>query len=230
MKIRLMIGLSLAITLILGSCASSNEVTGGGFLQKRKYTNGVYFKNNGNLKGTSAKNEDEELDIFKSEERKSKKYITSTTAVSENTNEIEVMFAEENVESTSELESAHVLSDAVETDESFVTISTNNTTTEDAKTAETRVQEKQITTKNNTKKKNSKAPAGDVELILLVILALIIPPLAVFLYEGATQRFWIDLILALIGFGVGFWLLGGLGWICALVSVIYALLIVLEVI
>ena len=230
MKIKLMLSLSLIVTLVLGSCASSNEVTGGGFLQKRKYTNGVYFKNNGNLKGTTAKNEDEELDIFKSEERKSKKYITSTTAVSENTNEIEAMFAEESVEPTTELESSHV-SDAVVKDEVTGTISTKNTTAEEAKTAEARVEEKQIATKNSTKKKSSKAPAGDVELILLVILALIIPPLAVFIYEGATQRFWIDLILAILGFGVGFWLLGlGLGWICALVSIIYALLIVLEVI
>lgn len=227
MKIKLMLSLSLIVTLILGSCASSNEVTGGGFLQKRKYTNGVYFKNNGNLKGTTAKNEDEELDIFKSEERKSKKYITSTTAVSENTNEIEEMFAEETVESTTELESSHV-SDAVVIDESTVTLS--NTSTEQANTTKARVEEKQIATKNSTKKKSSKAPAGDVELILLVILALIIPPLAVFIYEGATQRFWIDLILAILGYGVGFWLLGGLGWVCGLIAVIYALLIVLEVI
>lgn len=227
MKIKLMLSLSLIVTLILGSCASSNEVTGGGFLQKRKYTNGVYFKNNGNLKGTTAKNEDEELDIFKSEERKSKKYITSTTAVSENTNEIEAMFAEESVEPTTELESSHV-SDAVAKDESTVTVS--NTSTDQAKTTEARVEEKQIAAKNSTKKKSSKAPAGDVELILLVILALIIPPLAVFIYEGATQRFWIDLILAILGYGVGFWLLGGLGWVCGLIAVIYALLIVLEVI
>lgn len=227
MKIKLMLSLSLIVTLILGSCASSNEVTGGGFLQKRKYTNGVYFKNNGNFKGTTAKNENEELDIFKSEERKSKKYITSTTAVSENTNEIEEMFAEETVESTTELESSHV-SDAVVKDESTVTVS--NTSTDQTNTTEARVEENQIATKNSTKKKSSKAPAGDVELILLVILALIIPPLAVFIYEGATQRFWIDLILAILGFGVGFWLLGGLGWVCGLIAVIYALLIVLEVI
>lgn len=227
MKIKLMLSLSLIVTLILGSCASSNEVTGGGFLQKRKYTNGVYFKNNGNLKGTTAKNEDEELDIFKSEERKSKKYITSTTAVSENTNEIEEMFAEETVESTTELEISHV-SDAVVKDESTVTVS--NTSTDQANTTEARVEEKQIATKNSTKNKSSKAPAGDVELILLVILALIIPPLAVFIYEGATQRFWIDLILAILGYGVGFWLLGGLGWVCGLIAVIYALLIVLGVI
>lgn len=227
MKIRLMLSLSLIVTLILGSCASSNEVTGGTFLQKRKYTKGVYFKNNGNLNGASANNENEELDIFKTEELKSKTHITSATAVSENTNETQEMFGEEIKGSTMELENSSV-SDAISIDESTGTIS--NTTIDEEKTAEVRIVEKQLSTKNSTKQQPSNAPAGDVGLILLVILALLIPPLAVFLFEGSTQRFWIDLILALVGYGVGFWLLGGLGWICALVSVIYALLIVLEVI
>jgi uncharacterized membrane protein YqaE (UPF0057 family) len=227
MKIRLMLSLSLIVTLILGSCASSNEVTGGTFLQKRKYTKGVYFKNNGDLNGASAKNKNEELDIFKTEELKSKKYIISATAVSENSNETQEMFGEEIEGSTMELENSSV-SDAISTDESTGTIAI--TTIDKEKTAEVRVVEKQLSTKNATKQHRSNAPAGDVELILLVILALLIPPLAVFLFEGSSQRFWIDLILALVGYGVGFWLLGGLGWICALVSVIYALLIVLEVI
>jgi uncharacterized membrane protein YqaE (UPF0057 family) len=227
MKIKLMLSLSLIVTLILGSCASSNEVTGGTFLQKRKYTKGVYFKNNGDLNGASAKNENEELDIFKTEELKSKTHITSATAVSENTNETQEMVGEEIKGSTMELENSSV-SDAISIDESTGTIS--KTTIDEEKTAEVRIVEKQLSTKNSAKHKRSNAPASDVGLILLVILALLIPPLAVFLFEGSTQRFWIDLILALVGYGVGFWLLGGLGWICALVSVIYALLIVLEVI
>ena len=36
--------------------------------------------------------------------------------------------------------------------------------------------------------------------ILLVILAILIPPLAVGLYEGITTRFWIDLLLTLLLF------------------------------
>lgn len=227
MKIRLMLSLSLIVTLILGSCASSNEVTGGTFLQKRKYTKGIYFKNNGDINGVSAKNENEELAILKTDELKSKKHIKSATAVSENSNEIQEMFGEEIKGSTIELENSSV-SDAISIDESTGTIS--NTTIDEEKTAEVRIVEKQLSTKNSAKQKRSNAPAGDVELIILVILALIIPPLAVFLFEGSTQRFWIDLVLALVGYGVGFALLGSLGWICALVSVIYALLIVLEVI
>lgn len=226
MKIKLMLSVSLIATLILGSCASSNEVTGGGFLQKRKYTNGVYFKGNGNLKGTSAKNEEKELDIFKGEERNSKKYVSSTTASSETTSELETIFAEESVQA----EEMTVLTDGVASENNSKTKTITAVETEQSSNIESQREVNQLSKKVNLRKKTQKAPAGDVELILLVILALIIPPLAVYLYEGATQRFWIDLILALVGWGIGFWLLHGLAWICALVSVIYALLIVLEVI
>ena len=39
--------------------------------------------------------------------------------------------------------------------------------------------------------------------MILVILAIIIPPVAVLVYEGATGRFWLDLIFALVGIGLG---------------------------
>ena len=70
-------------------------------------------------------------------------------------------------------------------------------------------------------------------LVLLVILAIFIPPLAVFIFEGVTTRFWIDLVLAIIGwaaFGLLFGVVGGLAGLCMLAAIIYALLIVLSVI
>jgi uncharacterized membrane protein YqaE (UPF0057 family) len=77
------------------------------------------------------------------------------------------------------------------------------------------------------KKKNQR---DDVLMtVLLVILALILPPLAVGIYEGITGRFWLVLVLWLIGWGVGWWLLGPLAWLASLVAVIMALLIVLGV-
>lgn len=53
----------------------------------------------------------------------------------------------------------------------------------------------------------------DTNTLLLVILGILLPPLAVYLYEGEiNSRFWIDLLLTLI-----FWLPG----------VIYALVLIL---
>ena len=75
------------------------------------------------------------------------------------------------------------------------------------------------------------APNSDAMLIILVILAIILPPLAVFIYEQASTRFWLDLLFWAVGWGVGLALFGlGVAGLMSLLAVIYALLIVLEVI
>ena len=70
---------------------------------------------------------------------------------------------------------------------------------------------------------------SDLETLLLVILAIIAPPLAVLIETGFSKAFWIDLILALIGgsflFGVGLPLIQGLA---ALSAIILALLVVFH--
>lgn len=77
---------------------------------------------------------------------------------------------------------------------------------------------------------NSPAPAaGDTELIILVILAILLSPLAVWLKEGASTRFWIDLICWILGGGLFFspFFYGGL---LLLFAIVFAVLIVLDVI
>ncbi len=65
--------------------------------------------------------------------------------------------------------------------------------------------------KFNAEKKAGKEPSTNT--LLLVILAILLPPLAVYLYEGSiTSHFWIALVLTLL-----FWLPG----------IIYALIIIL---
>ena len=67
-------------------------------------------------------------------------------------------------------------------------------------------------------KKAQKNPLGtqDTALIVLVILAIIIPPIAVLLYEGGlTPRFWLSLLLTILGY---------------LPGIIYALLVVTDTI
>jgi uncharacterized membrane protein YqaE (UPF0057 family) len=66
---------------------------------------------------------------------------------------------------------------------------------------------------------------SDVNLILLIILAIFIPPLAVFLKNGVDKWFWITLILFLLAFSFLFFKLGGLA---GLAAVIIALLVVLD--
>lgn len=86
---------------------------------------------------------------------------------------------------------------------------------------------------NNENVNKNDALAGadsDVELILLVILAIILPPIAVYLVQGLSAMFWITLICWLLGgfffFGpFGYAYVGGLG----LVAVVLALLVVFGV-
>ena len=81
-----------------------------------------------------------------------------------------------------------------------------------------------IPEKNNTsapvilhdRNASSESQSGDVDLVLLVILAILLPPLAVFLKEGdLTVNFVIDLLLCLL-----FWVPG----------VVFALLVVFDII
>lgn len=72
-------------------------------------------------------------------------------------------------------------------------------------------------------------PDGDLDQIIMVILALLIPPLAVYLKEGLSKRFWVDLICYLLGgafFLTPYFYGGGL----LLFAVVFAILIVLDVI
>jgi uncharacterized membrane protein YqaE (UPF0057 family) len=212
--------LGIISTMILSACSTSNEVVGGVF-QKRKHTGGVYWDRTEKVKTSAQKEEEEmEFDIYKLEEAKQKKYASVTTIKSE------TQTPENTVVASAESEDI----DGLVIDEEskpVIEATVSTTTTENEKTLAAS-ETKTIVKKQNT---NKQTPVDeDVMFIILIILAFLIPPLAVFIYEGTTNRFWIDLVLAILGFGVGFWLLGGLGWLCGLAAVIYALLIVLEVI
>jgi uncharacterized membrane protein YqaE (UPF0057 family) len=73
---------------------------------------------------------------------------------------------------------------------------------------------------------NTTQTQDDVMFILALILAFLIPPLAVYLVDGVTSRFWLNLVLFLLGWGAFGWL-GGIFWLCGLIAIVHALLIVL---
>lgn len=76
-------------------------------------------------------------------------------------------------------------------------------------------------------KEKTSAPASDVPLWVYVILAILIPPLAVYLKQGLTNMFWIDLILFLLGYGL--FRFTPYLWGAAFAAVVIALLVVFDV-
>ncbi len=79
--------------------------------------------------------------------------------------------------------------------------------------------------KSQLKEQRKSSRGVEVELILFVVLALILPPLAMFLYEGeASGRFWISLGLLLLA--IPLW--GRLGALAILASVIYTLYVIIS--
>ena len=59
MKMKLFLGLIAGLTLMVSSCATSNEVNGGGVFQKRKYTKGFYWSRVGSSPESVVKIENE---------------------------------------------------------------------------------------------------------------------------------------------------------------------------
>jgi uncharacterized membrane protein YqaE (UPF0057 family) len=62
---------------------------------------------------------------------------------------------------------------------------------------EKRAKKKEI---KKTLKEVLKNGASDAETLLLVIIAILLPPLAMALYDGISNRFWISLLLTLLFF------------------------------
>ena len=102
-------------------------------------------------------------------------------------------------------------------------VNSENTTTavENKELTKKEMRQQRRMKRKETKKELKKAirdwkkeGASDTDTLLLVILAILIPPLAVGIYEGGlTNRFWISLLLTLLFF---------------LPGMIYALIVVLE--
>jgi uncharacterized membrane protein YqaE (UPF0057 family) len=217
------------ITLaLLASCSTSNDVVSGRGIQKRKYNDGYYIslgKKYHNNKKSDSQNEtvlENEVEYTASVPSPKSPLKTPEVNLNESTeNEIQVPQPVYTAESDFESTEATTL-------ESKPTHATKNKTKPSTKIEPGRTYSpKHIQT---IVADRSAAASGGVMLVLLVILAIILPPLAVGIFEGITTRFWIDFILWILGWGVGWWLLGGLGGLCTLIAIIYAILIVLSII
>lgn len=216
------------MALILGSCGSSNSVVSNGLIQKRKYNKGFFLKSNGQFK-TAKTDTKEDSKTLAFEEVTDKKETVRSAVAPVNT---EIKAVETQTTVSQVVPKSFVASNetvAVEKRSSKV----NLIDVAQNATAQREVR-KSLRSEIKTMRKTdsgSGAITMDGFTVLLVILAIIIPPLAVLLYEGASKRFWIDLLLALVGWGLAYWLLGPtIAFVGGLIAIIYALLIVLEAI
>ena len=74
------------------------------------------------------------------------------------------------------------------------------------------------------KKERRKGNDPSTDTLLLVIIALFIPPLAVYLHQGETNnKFWITTLLFVLGIIASFLF----SWLLILAAIIYALIVIL---
>lgn len=113
----------------------------------------------------------------------------------------------------------------------------NNSTSETTRANTKALSKKELRAQKRSARKSFKAKlkeirknarGADTELILLCILALFIPPLAMYLYEGdATGRFWISLFLALAAIPLAI-IVSALGGLAFAASIIYTLYCIIS--
>ncbi len=83
-------------------------------------------------------------------------------------------------------------------------------------------QAKQAIKEFKKQKRSGMDPSTDT--LLLVIIAIFIPPLAVYLHQGETNnKFWITTLLFVLGIIAGFIF----SWLLILAAIIYALIVIL---
>lgn len=211
----------VAITILLSSCGSSGLIT------RTRYNNGLNLN-------ISFRKADKDKPVVSANKRK-------PTTVKEQNN------VQEN-ETTSEGDVVNlVIADESTFEETTTATKYANTLKPLATTAKKVVASKPISVgapktgivKEKIKKmaaakvaKKMKRPMdptdGTAELIIMILLCLIIPPLAILLYEGLSGNFWIDLLLFIIGVSAYGVLSFFIGWLALLAAVVFAFLVVFD--
>lgn len=201
------------LTAILASCSTSNEVVSNGFFQKRKYNKGWYANKSTKVKETKGDNTKEEF-VAKESVVIEENTVAQSVVVKEEIKPISKQYITKEDVVTQPQKT--VLASADKKEEKIVSTSVVIANEQNAVAFEElkKVSEVAPVEIKTVDSKNS-GGGSDVHIVLLVLLAILIPPLAVFLVDGIGNKFWISLILTLL-----FWVPG----------VVYALLVVFGVV
>ena len=209
MKTKIIFSGLVGLALILGSCGSSNNVVSNGLIQKRKYKKGFFFKSNTDLRVVRENAKEKNSVVVNGENIEIYDGLSANISPSQDLNTSLALGKER--QATKDLiplriEDVSIQRNSKETNSpQFIS---NTKTKNEVRTSSREKIEQRI-------KIDSNSTSADDRLILLVILAILIPPLAVFLARGIGTEFWISLILTLLFYFPG---------------MIYSLLVVLDVI
>ncbi|MGB1517774.1 MAG: YqaE/Pmp3 family membrane protein [Crocinitomicaceae bacterium] len=207
MKTKIIFSGLVGLALILGSCVSSNNVVSNGLIQKRKYKKGFFFKSNADLRVVRENAKEKNSIVVNGENIEIYDGLSADISPSQDLNKSLALGKE--IQATKDLIPLGMGEVSIQTklketnSPQFISKTKNEVRTSSREKIEQR------------RKIDSNSTSADDRLILLVILAILIPPLAVFLARGIGTEFWISLILTLLFYFPG---------------MIYSLLVVLDVI
>ena len=209
MKTKIIFSGLVGLALILGSCGSSNNVVSNRLIQKRKYKKGFFFKSNKDLRVVRENAKEKNSVVVNGENIEIYDGLSANISPSQDLNTSLALGKER--QATKDLiplriEDVSIQRNSKETN-SPQFISNTKTKNEVRTSSREKIEQRRKIDSNST--------SADDRLILLVILAILIPPLAVFLARGIGTEFWISLILTLLFYFPG---------------MIYSLLVVLDVI
>jgi uncharacterized membrane protein YqaE (UPF0057 family) len=194
-------------SFLLNSCSTSNDVVSGGIMSKRKYNKGFHFNNNPrSLDLSKVKTKGN----FRIKEQGNTDFIIEENQIAKTNDESSVFNKNEVlVVSTS---GKNMEDNKVLVRETSITKSINLTSFEKQTKLNT-IYKQETVLKTKQKDYKEKKGRGDTDTLLLIILCFLIPPLAVFLFEGSwTSRCTLNLILTLL---------------CGIPGVIHALIVIL---
>lgn len=202
------------LVALLVSCSTSNHVVNDGFFQKRKHTSGWFIKKN---KRVQKKSVNEENLALQEQDRSSleEKVTPQKSRLNENTKgilekPIELERSKENTFEKIEKETKKT-----NKHEQLLAKEKPKTPSKSKSISVEQFTHEQDATSQLSKKEDSSNSSSEVELILLVLLCFLLPPLAVWFASGDETQLIISIILTLL-----FWVPG----------IIHALLIVFGVI
>jgi uncharacterized membrane protein YqaE (UPF0057 family) len=204
----------LSAALILGSCGTSNQVVSKGIIVKRKHTKGFFInlpsKNESVLAKKNQEKNEKVTNITTFSVVESPKQVVETGTVSELIQNDVVLTVFNSTPTTIEEVNDVLVSNSPE----LKVVALKQVAPVVAKKMYEAAQKVPSLKEMKQAKRLAKKSTGRPDQVVLVLLAILIPPLAVYLYEESwTSRCTLNLILTLL---------------CGLPGIIHALIVVLK--